>query len=165
MVARMKTGVMQANGTLAAEPTMDVQHVAQAILYITAAAGRERVVHDRDGNEDAAGGKGLSESKRYAVMPFPPRRALCSSFSRVRWQGWVTGLEAATFRSTVCRQNGDAENATANPTRSSDKNAGTIEQRLAPALTENLNSTSINCARMRVDEDLARVVGEWPSLP
>jgi NAD(P)-dependent dehydrogenase (short-subunit alcohol dehydrogenase family) len=34
MTVRMKAGIMQANGTLAAEPTMDVAHVAQAILYM-----------------------------------------------------------------------------------------------------------------------------------
>lgn len=34
MTARMTSGVMQANGTVAVEPTMDVEHVAQAILYM-----------------------------------------------------------------------------------------------------------------------------------
>jgi NAD(P)-dependent dehydrogenase (short-subunit alcohol dehydrogenase family) len=34
MTARMKDGVPQANGTLAAEPTMDVEHVAQAVVYM-----------------------------------------------------------------------------------------------------------------------------------
>jgi NAD(P)-dependent dehydrogenase (short-subunit alcohol dehydrogenase family) len=34
MTARMKIGVLQANGELAAEPTMDVQHVADAVLYM-----------------------------------------------------------------------------------------------------------------------------------
>jgi NADP-dependent 3-hydroxy acid dehydrogenase YdfG len=30
----MKNGVLQANGTVAFEPTMDVEHVAQAVLYM-----------------------------------------------------------------------------------------------------------------------------------
>jgi NADP-dependent 3-hydroxy acid dehydrogenase YdfG len=30
----MSTGVPQASGELAAEPTMDVQHVAQAVVYM-----------------------------------------------------------------------------------------------------------------------------------
>jgi NAD(P)-dependent dehydrogenase (short-subunit alcohol dehydrogenase family) len=34
MTARMKAGVPQADGTLAAEPTMDVEHVARAVVYM-----------------------------------------------------------------------------------------------------------------------------------
>jgi NAD(P)-dependent dehydrogenase (short-subunit alcohol dehydrogenase family) len=34
MTARMKNGVLQANGTVAAEATMDVEHAAQAVLYM-----------------------------------------------------------------------------------------------------------------------------------
>ena len=34
MTARMKNGVPQANGTLAPEPTMDVNHVADAVVYM-----------------------------------------------------------------------------------------------------------------------------------
>jgi NAD(P)-dependent dehydrogenase (short-subunit alcohol dehydrogenase family) len=34
MTARMSSGVLQANGTIAAEPTMDAEHVAQAVLYM-----------------------------------------------------------------------------------------------------------------------------------
>jgi NAD(P)-dependent dehydrogenase (short-subunit alcohol dehydrogenase family) len=34
MVARMATGVPQASGEVAVEPTMDVQHVARAVLYM-----------------------------------------------------------------------------------------------------------------------------------
>jgi len=34
MTARMTGGVMQANGTVAAEPTMDAAHVAQAVIYM-----------------------------------------------------------------------------------------------------------------------------------
>jgi NAD(P)-dependent dehydrogenase (short-subunit alcohol dehydrogenase family) len=34
MTARMKNGVLQANGELAAEPTMDVNHVAKAVVYM-----------------------------------------------------------------------------------------------------------------------------------
>ncbi len=34
MTARMSEGVMQANGTKMPEPTFDVQHVADAVLYM-----------------------------------------------------------------------------------------------------------------------------------
>ena len=34
MTARMKSGVLQASGEMAAEPTMDVAHVARAVLYM-----------------------------------------------------------------------------------------------------------------------------------
>ncbi len=34
LTARMKAGVPQANGTIAPEPTMDVEHVARAVVYM-----------------------------------------------------------------------------------------------------------------------------------
>ena len=34
MTARMKDGVPQADGSLAPEPTMDVEHVARAVVYM-----------------------------------------------------------------------------------------------------------------------------------
>jgi NAD(P)-dependent dehydrogenase (short-subunit alcohol dehydrogenase family) len=34
MTQRMKAGVPQANGTVSVEPTMDVEHVAQAVVYM-----------------------------------------------------------------------------------------------------------------------------------
>jgi NAD(P)-dependent dehydrogenase (short-subunit alcohol dehydrogenase family) len=34
MTARMKQGVLQANGEIAVESTMDVEHVARAVLYM-----------------------------------------------------------------------------------------------------------------------------------
>src|SRR2546425_9184041 len=34
LTARMKTGVPQPNGSIAAEPTIDVQHVARAVVYM-----------------------------------------------------------------------------------------------------------------------------------
>src|SRR5437868_2277545 len=34
MTARMKEGIAQPNGSIAVEPTMDVQHVAQAVVYM-----------------------------------------------------------------------------------------------------------------------------------
>lgn len=34
MTERMKTGVMQANGTMAPEPRMDVDHVAQSVVFM-----------------------------------------------------------------------------------------------------------------------------------
>ena len=30
----MKQGILQANGTIPVEPTMDVEHVARAVLYL-----------------------------------------------------------------------------------------------------------------------------------
>ncbi len=34
MTGRMKNGVLQANGTVAVEPTIDAEHVARAVLYM-----------------------------------------------------------------------------------------------------------------------------------
>ena len=34
MTAKMKDGVAQANGTIAREPTMNVEHVADAVLHM-----------------------------------------------------------------------------------------------------------------------------------
>ena len=34
MTAKMKDGVTQANGTIAVEPTMDVENVARAVVYM-----------------------------------------------------------------------------------------------------------------------------------
>jgi hypothetical protein len=34
MTAKMTTGSLQANGTLMPEPTFDVQHVVDAVLYM-----------------------------------------------------------------------------------------------------------------------------------
>jgi NAD(P)-dependent dehydrogenase (short-subunit alcohol dehydrogenase family) len=34
MAAPMKAGILQANGVVAAEPTMDVEHVASAVVYM-----------------------------------------------------------------------------------------------------------------------------------
>jgi NADP-dependent 3-hydroxy acid dehydrogenase YdfG len=34
MTAGMNTGVLQADGTVAVEPTIDVEHVARAVLYM-----------------------------------------------------------------------------------------------------------------------------------
>jgi hypothetical protein len=34
MTARMKDGVPQADGSLAPEPTIDVEHVARAVVYM-----------------------------------------------------------------------------------------------------------------------------------
>ena len=34
LTAKMKAGVLQANGSLAAEPTIDVNHVARAVVYM-----------------------------------------------------------------------------------------------------------------------------------
>ena len=54
MTERMSGGVLQADGSLAPEPTMDVANVGRAVVvHGVAAAGRERAVHDGDGDEDA----------------------------------------------------------------------------------------------------------------
>jgi NADP-dependent 3-hydroxy acid dehydrogenase YdfG len=34
MAAPMKQGILQANGTIAVEPTMDVEHVARAVVHM-----------------------------------------------------------------------------------------------------------------------------------
>ena len=34
LASRMKDGTQQANGTMAVEPMMDVQHVARAVVYM-----------------------------------------------------------------------------------------------------------------------------------
>jgi NADP-dependent 3-hydroxy acid dehydrogenase YdfG len=34
MTSRMSTGVPQADGTFASEPTINVQHIADAVLYM-----------------------------------------------------------------------------------------------------------------------------------
>ena len=34
MTERMKTGMPQANGTMAPEPTMDVENVARTVIYM-----------------------------------------------------------------------------------------------------------------------------------
>jgi hypothetical protein len=36
LTGRMKKGVLQANGSIAPEPTIDVKHVADALLYLAA---------------------------------------------------------------------------------------------------------------------------------
>ena len=66
MTAAMERGVPQADGSVAAEPTMDVAHVADAVrLHGRPAARRQRPLHDRDGDEDAVRGPGM--------MGAPPR--------------------------------------------------------------------------------------------
>ena len=34
LTARMKQGILQANGSLAVEPTIDPEHVARAVVYM-----------------------------------------------------------------------------------------------------------------------------------
>ena len=34
MTARMKKGILQANGVMAVEPRMNVEHVARAVVYM-----------------------------------------------------------------------------------------------------------------------------------
>ena len=55
MTEVMKTGVRQANGAMAVEPQIGLDHVARAVVFMASAAARgERAVHDRDGHEDAS---------------------------------------------------------------------------------------------------------------
>ena len=53
MAAPMTVGVPQANGTIAPEAMMDVQHVARRCSHGRPAARRQRAVHDDDGDEHA----------------------------------------------------------------------------------------------------------------
>ena len=65
MTQRMKKGVPQPNGTVEIEPTMDVDHVgARGRLHREPAAGRQRAVHDRDGDEDAVRRSRLTQGDR-----------------------------------------------------------------------------------------------------
>ena len=45
LTARMKAGVPQANGTTAPEPTMDVEHVARAVVYVASLPLDANVLH------------------------------------------------------------------------------------------------------------------------
>jgi len=58
------TGVLQANGTIEREPTIDVAHVARAVVYMaTLPLDTERAVHDGDGDEDAVHRTRLSRGR------------------------------------------------------------------------------------------------------
>jgi len=57
---RMTRGVRQANGSIAAEPMVDVQHVAGRALRGRAAPVGQRAQHDRDGQPDAFCGPRLN---------------------------------------------------------------------------------------------------------
>ena len=64
MTRRMKDGVPQADGTTAVEPTMDVEHVARAVVYMAEPpAGRERPVHDPHGHQDALSRAGVNDRR------------------------------------------------------------------------------------------------------
>ena len=59
MTAAMERGVPQADGTIAAEATMDARpRGRRGPLHGRPAAGRQRPVHDGDGDEDALRGRG-----------------------------------------------------------------------------------------------------------
>jgi len=45
MTARMKSGILQANGTMAVEPTMDVDHVANAVVHMASLPLDANVLH------------------------------------------------------------------------------------------------------------------------
>jgi len=72
LTANARGGVPQANGSIAAEPTMDVQHVARAVLYMASLPLDANVQFPHShGYEDAL--------RRARVNPWPcPRRALPS---------------------------------------------------------------------------------------
>ena len=60
MTERMANGILQANGSMMVEPRMNVQHVADAVVYMASLPlAAECPVHDRDGDEDAVGGEGM----------------------------------------------------------------------------------------------------------
>ena len=64
MTARMKEGILQPNGSIVVEPTFDVAHVARAVVYMASlAAGCQRAVHDRDGDQDALSSGGADAQR------------------------------------------------------------------------------------------------------
>ena len=64
MTAAMQRGVPQADGSIAAEATMDARHVADAVaLHGRPAARRQRALHDGDGDEDAVRRPGVTGSR------------------------------------------------------------------------------------------------------
>ena len=69
MTERMSGGVLQADGSLAPEPTMDVgQRRPRRGVHGVAPAGRQRAVHDRDGDEDAVRRPRLSLVQTHASV-------------------------------------------------------------------------------------------------
>ena len=72
MTERMTKGVMQANGTMS-RGTADGPEArgGRDRVHRESSAGRQRAVHDADGDEDAAGGPRLSppRSPQFAVLP------------------------------------------------------------------------------------------------
>ena len=56
----MKTGIVQANGAIEVEPTFNVEHVAEMVLYISkSSVGHQRVIDDHNGNKNALCRAGL----------------------------------------------------------------------------------------------------------
>ena len=54
MTARMEDGVPQANGSIAVEPRMDVEHVARAVVHMASLPpGYQRAIHDHHGDQNA----------------------------------------------------------------------------------------------------------------
>ena len=103
MTERMSGGVLQADGSLAPEPTMDVaQRRPGGGVHGVAAAGRQRAVHDRDGDEDAVRRPGLKTGSRRA-MPGgrPPRQNSAPTALARHWQdlGALDQLRPTALRS------------------------------------------------------------------
>ena len=70
MAAKMARGVPQANGTIAPEPLMDLEHVVDAVRYMAGLAARgERAVPDRHGDQDAVRRPRLTPSPRRIPRP------------------------------------------------------------------------------------------------
>ena len=73
------TGVPQADGTVAIEPTIDVDHVAEAVVYMAGLPlSRQRAVHDGDGDEDALRRPRLKPSHELEKTSSCPARAQCA---------------------------------------------------------------------------------------
>ena len=75
MAARMKTGVPQANGTIAVEPMMRCRERrrARCVYMASLPLGRQRAVPDGDGDEDAVHRAGVRrpQARRAATARFP----------------------------------------------------------------------------------------------
>ena len=68
MAERMARGVPQANGEIAVEPLMDVQHVADAVLHMAELPlVGERAVHDDHGEQDAVRRPGVKRGAAHGA--------------------------------------------------------------------------------------------------
>ena len=86
MTAAMERGVPQADGSIAAEPTMDVRHTAEAVVYMAGLPLDANVaVHDHHGDQDAVHRPRLGPARGHLPQvsrsrpPRRPRRAAARS--------------------------------------------------------------------------------------